>query len=473
MATSCIQLRSGRVSVALPMDTTRRSFLKGTLATAGVIAVGCDNRTAGQPDAAQRDAETADAPRALGPRGDLAMLPLAAASAMGVSAADATSSSVLLWTHWTNVASLGVSVFRANETATPVVEVEALVPIDGVCVYAASGLAPDTVYQYCFWRFGDGGFERSELGRFRTAPAADARGVVRLGAISCMAADKSFAVVQRAAREPNLHAMLYLGDIAYCDGVESLADYRGKYRETFALAGHVQLRRNAAMVATWDDHEVGNNWNPESIGAARYAAAKQAFAEHVPIVRAAPEQIWRKFSYGQTVEVFVLDCRGERKPSQNIYLSQAQMAWLKAGLSASTAQWKLIVNSVPITRMPDLYPSDADRWEGYTAQRNEILNHIDAAPIPGVIWLSGDFHFAFVANVSPSGPGANQIEVLAGPGAQLPNPAWVGVRGSQFRYVTGKNNYAVLEFSPERRTVEVQYYDDGDAPFHRELLTFA
>ena len=75
---------------------------------------------------------------------------------------------------------------------------------------------------------------------------------------------------------------------------------------------------------------------------------------------AAPDRIWRSFRWGHSAEVFVLDCRGERRPStrsvnptrESVYISRAQMDWLKAGLRASPAVFKFIVNSVPIYGRP-------------------------------------------------------------------------------------------------------------------------
>ena len=55
--------------------------------------------------------------------------------------------------------------------------------------------------------------------------------------------------------------------------------------------------------------------------------------------RTAPERIWRKVPFGKTADVFVLDTRGERKPSTRgsanpVYVSREQMDWLKRELRA-------------------------------------------------------------------------------------------------------------------------------------------
>jgi hypothetical protein len=108
---------------------------------------------------------------------------------------------------------------------------------------------------------------------------------------------------------------------------------------------------------------------------------------------------------------------------------------------------------VPITNMPDWFPSERDRWEGYEPQRDEILAHIDGPPIlPGVLWLSGDFHFGCITRLEPLGHRfSDQWEVFMGHGANLPNPAWVPLSesvGDQFAFVTGKDNFVRFVCDP-------------------------
>ena len=61
------------------------------------------------------------------------------------------------------------------------------------------------------------------------------------------------------------------------------------------------------------------------------------------------------------------------------HISEEQMAWLKEGLSQSTARFKIIPNSVAIVDFEPLLGSagKSDRWQGYSEQREEILGHIE------------------------------------------------------------------------------------------------
>jgi alkaline phosphatase D len=218
------------------------------------------------------------------------------------------------------------------------------------------------------------------------------------------------------------------------------------------------VRRATSVLATWDDHEVDNNFDPETRDLTN---PKQVFFESLPLRRVdgAPDRIWRSARWGLTAEIFVLDCRGERRPSADEYLSRAQMDWLKAGLMSSPCTFKLIMNSVPIADFP--FPSEDDRWEGYPAQRTEILSFIDDQAIGGVLWIAGDFHLACIGSVSRDGPGSTQTEVLAGPGAQVGNPgAWV-LGEPQFQWASTTNNYTTFELDPSRPRIRVLWHD-GD-----------
>ena len=63
--------------------------------------------------------------------------------------------------------------------------------------------------------------------------------------------------------------------------------------------------------------------------------------------RVAATRMWRSFRWGRTLELFVLDTRGERRPSTRHtphaeYLSPAQFAWLTDGLARSDAAFKFV-----------------------------------------------------------------------------------------------------------------------------------
>jgi len=440
---------------------------------AGITLAACGSDGSGvlAPDAA---GNVPDAARPIEPPEQTPVVPH---FALGVSAGDLNATRGVLWTHYKGSAPLAAFVWRMNgdsyvEEHGPL----PATPSEGGFVHVAiDGLAPGARYRYAFVELdADTRVGRSMIGRFRAPIADTASEVLTFGAVACTDKSKPLSVLSRAAERDDLDAFLFVGDNAYCDGAETLAEYRKEYVDHFGRADHVAVRASAGMYITWDDHEVKNDWNPESIADAQLAAAFQAFFEHAPIVEATPRRIWRSARWGTTAEIFVLDCRSERKPSTILsdspeYISAAQMTWLKTSLAASPATFKIIINSVPITNMPnvwDAYPTD--RWEAYGKQRTELLRFIDDSQIGGVLWLSGDFHLAFISHVSTSGPGANQREVLAGPGAQSSNPLVSSLGAPQFSFKTGTNNYTTLKLDPVGKSVTVGYHDAEGVMFHSE-----
>lgn len=265
------------------------------------------------------------------------------------------------------------------------------------------------------------------------------------------------------------------GDTMYSSGTRVLDGFRIRWARNLGNPGYRGLRQNTSVYATWDDHEVANNWDPETIEEPILSLAAQTFFESLPIRRhpTAPNRIWRSTRWGQTAEVFILDSRSERRPSTRLrgdaqYLSRAQMDWLKSGLAASPCAFKVILNSVPITNFPSVFDVVSnDRWEGYWEARQEILSFLENERVEGVLWLSGDFHFASCGRVSPAGAtGSRAVEFLVGPGAQDPNPLWAALVGDpQFDFASGTNNYAVFDLDPAARTATITYHDKDGAAF--------
>ena len=127
------------------------------------------------------------------------------------------------------------------------------------------------------------------------------------------------------------------------------------------------ILRKTPIIHQWDDHDAGLNnidktytdWN----------LSQQVFQEYVPSypLPSVTPGIWQKFSYAQ-VDGFVLDCRSQRDPESdpddanksmldgNNLGPTGELQWLRDGLLASTARWKIVFTSVvinPTTKFPE------------------------------------------------------------------------------------------------------------------------
>ena len=110
---------------------------------------------------------------------------------------------------------------------------------------------------------------------------------------------------------------------------ETLDEFRGRYRYNLLDENVRRFNAEVPQIWQWDDHEVTNNWSDaKDLSAdARYseknvplliARGARAFLEYAPMrpfdVRES-QRVYRRYSYGPLLEVFVLDMRSYRGPN--------------------------------------------------------------------------------------------------------------------------------------------------------------
>jgi alkaline phosphatase D len=324
------------------------------------------------------------------------------------------------------------------------------------------GLAPATWYHYRFVLDGPEGPVRSRVGRTRTAPAVDSHPErLRLGFASCANLPEGFFAAYRglAARD-DLHAVVHLGDYLYESGarkvrahrpdheIVSLADYRQRHAQYKTDPDLQDAHAKFPWIVTWDDHEVTNdsyrdgaaNHNAgEGSYARRRARAHRAYDEWMPArldgtaALGDGTRLYRRLRFGRLAELSMLDLRSYRDrpvvtpgldtsvddPGRTI-TGKAQLRWLTDGLDNDRAQWKLVGTSVMFTplkvaslpgdvvaainTLSPLLPQDgayanADQWDGYTADRRTVLDHLQSQQVSDTVFLTGDIHSAWAADV--------------------------------------------------------------------------
>jgi len=363
-------------------------------------------------------------------------------------------------------------------------EIEVTPDEHGYLRQLVDGLCPGQWYRYGFFGTDEGSpVARSVLGEFRTALADDALEPLTVAISSCNGFDNwPWPALQRTSDE-YYDIFLHLGDMAYNDGEMVLADFRANWQAHLAAAdtgGMALAYARAGLYCTLDDHEVSNDFNPETVDPQRLQDALTSYFEAIPVTDTLMDyRVWQSFRWGLTAEFIVLDCRTERKPStmnsaDPIYISKEQMAWLKERLQSSPCHFKVVLNSVPITDMPTI-PWDFasnDRWEGYAAQRQELLDFIAAEAIANVWFLSGDFHTCFVSHIEPDGDGVvaktREIAVTGG------NTNVLGdfLAAPQFSFGSSRPHSCIITFDPVADEVLVRFIDPDDGQdAHSEVLS--
>ncbi|MGW1431144.1 alkaline phosphatase D family protein [Streptomyces sp. NPDC002431] len=319
------------------------------------------------------------------------------------------------------------------------------------------GLAPASTYYYRF----AAGTVLSPVGRTRTAPAAGAATPgVRFGVVSCANWEAGyFSPYRHLAARADLDAVLHLGDYIYeyASGgypaakytvrpheprheILTLADYRLRHATYKTDADLQELHAVHPVIAIWDDHEFANDaWSggaenhtpgTEGAWADRVAAAKQAYFEWMPVRASTEGTVYRRLRFGRLAELHLLDLRSFRSQQASIgsgavddpertITGRAQLDWLKSGLAASDAAWKLVGTSVmispvafgslpaellaPLAKLLGLPQEglavNVDQWDGYTDDRKELIAHLRDRSITNTVFLTGDIHMAWANDV--------------------------------------------------------------------------
>jgi alkaline phosphatase D len=296
----------------------------------------------------------------------------------------------------------------------------------------------------------------SRVGRFRTALPPDSQEPVRIGFFSCQKWHHGYYTAHRGlAQEEDLDVVLSLGDYIYeepaenpkvaeredhtgalGDGdVQSLAEYRQKYRLYQSDRDLRAMHASHAVIPIWDDHEAEDDYAGEHEGdpqrerrvsfEERKRAGYRAFFESLPIRprRDDPLRIYGTRRIGQA-EILTLDTRQYRDalacpavtpcpqgeaPGRSI-LGAVQREWLKGALTTTDAPWKVIANQVMMMTLdvPTGVPINADQWDGYASERQELLEHVLASGVQDVTVLTGDIHTFFAGTVTTTGDSAGQ-----------------------------------------------------------------
>ena len=400
---------------------------------------------------------------------------------LGVQAGSMSATEVTLWTKLGAPQDVQLLVWRDAGVAGKIKQARNLRAgdSDGYVRHTVTGLGP-AHYHYAF--FTPDMARRSAIGHFRTAfGQGDLRPLI-IAPVACTNFERAPYGALQVLAEMKPDVLCHLGDLSYNDGAVTREEYRAKYAQTLVDPGYRAILPAVGRYCTWDDHEIGNDFDPEKMAQEapeQLAAAVDAFYEVNPIPVRGPAQrkLWGSYRWGDTAELFVLDCRSERVPStrasgDGVYIGPAQEAWLLQSLAASPCRYKVIMSSVPIARLFGLWNlAINDRWEGYGRQREALIQHLTTEVSGRVLFLSGDFHCNYVARVELEGPAANIFEVCTSTGARAPNPVAVlhdtgdlppeeSFRVEQFLFGSGNTRCAAtVTVDPLLDEVRVRFVD--------------
>ena len=235
-----------------------------------------------------------------------------------------------------------------------------------------------------------------------TAFGSAAPGTIRIAIGACLRySPGGTALADIAAHDPDL--MLWLGDNIYAD-TEDMAVLRAVYEQLGANPRFQALASTTEMLDVGDDHDYGRNnvngsWPLKEASKAEFLRFWGAPADD-PRHDQPGVYVARTFGTGdQTIQVILLDNRFNldpwdyegTDPSRQV-LGEVQWAWLRERL-LEPATIRIIGSGVQV-----LNDYDIDReWEGWDdspLQRQRLFDLIRELEIAGVVFVSGDMHFA-------------------------------------------------------------------------------
>ncbi|HLP27912.1 MAG TPA: alkaline phosphatase D family protein [Candidatus Didemnitutus sp.] len=364
------------------------------------------------------------------------------------------------------------------------------------------GLQAGTVYYYNFSAYN----RYSIIGRMRTTRPSNVDHT-RLAVVSCSNYPAGYFTAYRKIADRNdLDGVLHLGDYIYEYDADTtsyggatgarlgrrhepdaelvtLTDYRTRYSQYRLDPDLRRAHQQHPMIHVWDDHESANDsytdgaenhQSEEGDWAIRKAISKRVCYEWMPTREQQNGNLYRLFSFGTLVDLFMLDTRldGRDKQVQGVgegasqaskdslnnpdrkIMSSTQFDWLTSGLTSSTATWRLIGNQVLFSPV-DVTPIDTtflfnavgpifsafirpqiptlqfvfesafygDVWNNYPAQRTSLLNTVRDQQIKNLVVVTGDFHSSFAFNVPTAtigSPTSSAVEFMT-PSISAPN----------------------------------------------------
>jgi alkaline phosphatase D len=332
----------------------------------------------------------------------------------------------------------------------------------------------------------------SRVGRFRTLPPADSNQPVRIGFYSCQSYEAGYYLAQAAlAKEKDLDLVICLGDYIYehhyyngpadradttgtnKDGdVQTLAEYRQKYRFYQSDKNLQNLHAAYPFVSMWDDHEVEDNYagtHPDSASTdpdhqennnnyarrvpflERRKNGYRAFFEAMPRIAPRGNRLYGSLKIGKMAELFITDERQYRdlQPCNDVqitpcpddmtagrtFLGATQKSWLKGALPASKAKWPLLASETMMMALDSTPGNHAnqDQWDGYSAEREEILTAFLDKNVDNLVVLSGDIHNFFAGDLHTNGEMSGKpvgVELVGGSATSFGLPEETGIPSS-------------------------------------------
>lgn len=225
--------------------------------------------------------------------------------------------------------------------------------------------------------------------------------------------------------QPDIFAML--GDNIYAD-TNSIDVINNKYQKLAAKPGFKKMKNTSQIVAIWDDHDYGQN-----DAGKEYSLKHESRTAFLKFFEEPPESprwtrdsgIYTSYTWessGKSIQMILLDTRwnrdalnsvgksayfSERAPKnmgpyspvlskESKLLGEEQWLWIENELN-KPADLRFICSGIQI--LPEF--SGWESWANFPHERQRMLKTIQKTKANGIIFLSGDTHWAEFSKISP------------------------------------------------------------------------
>ena len=195
--------------------------------------------------------------------------------------------------------------------------------------------------------------------------------------------------------------MVWLGDNLYYLKKSQYSSYEGMFKRNIRVRKcfpkYRDFMSSQPNYAIWDDHDYGPNDSDRSWYLKDSALA--IFKSFWPNTYPDQKQFngnYFNFRY-YDAEFFMTDdryFRGNRGDTNNPFLGETQLVWLKNKLQMSDAIFKFICVGTQVLNEN----SFGETYLEYARERSELLHYIASNNIKGVIFLTGDKHYTEICS---------------------------------------------------------------------------
>ncbi|MGH8197280.1 MAG: alkaline phosphatase D family protein [Steroidobacteraceae bacterium] len=262
------------------------------------------------------------------------------------------------------------------------------------------------------------------------------RTLARIGFGSCANEGKPQPIWD-AILERKFDLFLFLGDNIYGD-TRDMAVLRAKYAQFAAQPGFARLRAETPVVATWDDHDFGENDAGGDYPLKE--ESRQIFLDFWDEPAGSPRRdrdgVYASYLFGppgKRVQVILPDLRYNRTPLLKADLGGADFeTWARARMAAGLEvpgpharnpdpkatllgerQWQWLERQLEVPAGVRLFGSSLqvladftgwEAWVGFARDHQRLIDLIRRKNANGVVFLSGDIHYAEMSKLDVNVP---------------------------------------------------------------------